>query len=158
MLFLFLCFFFFFFYNDYFFFFFFFFQAEDGIRDHCVTGVQTCALPISPIRRAQANRCDETALPVRRPFPDRALERRGECGIHGQRGSPEAQESVPPDRARDIAKVPFTGQEALRLPPTALDQNDACNGNRPLFGGPRENRGPAAARPTGETRHRCGRE
>src|SRR5438132_1974431 len=26
--------------------FYFFFQAEDGIRDHCVTGVQTCALPI----------------------------------------------------------------------------------------------------------------
>src|SRR5438034_6569457 len=31
---------------DVFLFFFFFFQAEDGIRDHCVTGVQTCALPI----------------------------------------------------------------------------------------------------------------
>src|SRR5947207_13051480 len=29
---------------------FFFFQAEDGIRDHCVTGVQTCALPIYSIR------------------------------------------------------------------------------------------------------------
>src|SRR5690348_17359397 len=28
-------------------FFFFFFQAEDGIRDGRVTGVQTCALPIS---------------------------------------------------------------------------------------------------------------
>src|SRR2546430_8598231 len=28
-------------------FFFFFFQAEDGIRDLTVTGVQTCALPIS---------------------------------------------------------------------------------------------------------------
>src|SRR5690606_40540681 len=28
------------------FFFFFFFQAEDGIRDFHVTGVQTCALPI----------------------------------------------------------------------------------------------------------------
>src|SRR5689334_24801993 len=27
--------------------FFFFFQAEDGIRDGTVTGVQTCALPIS---------------------------------------------------------------------------------------------------------------
>src|SRR5438034_11037575 len=27
----------------------FFFQAEDGIRDHCVTGVQTCALPISTV-------------------------------------------------------------------------------------------------------------
>src|SRR5699024_11943745 len=29
--------------------FFFFFQAEDGIRARNVTGVQTCALPISPI-------------------------------------------------------------------------------------------------------------
>ena len=29
-----------------FFLFFFFFQAEDGIRDDLVTGVQTCALPI----------------------------------------------------------------------------------------------------------------
>src|SRR5207249_9089522 len=29
-----------------FYFFFFFFQAEDGIRDRNVTGVQTCALPI----------------------------------------------------------------------------------------------------------------
>src|SRR3989441_9309731 len=28
--------------------FFFFFQAEDGIRDKLVTGVQTCALPIFP--------------------------------------------------------------------------------------------------------------
>src|SRR5260221_9015051 len=38
--------------------FFFFFQAEDGIRDHCVTGVQTCALPIStpaPIRSFSSN-------------------------------------------------------------------------------------------------------
>src|SRR2546422_8056960 len=28
---------------------FFFFQAEDGIRDVAVTGVQTCALPILPL-------------------------------------------------------------------------------------------------------------
>src|SRR5204862_6009367 len=33
----------------FFFFFFFFFQAEDGIRDLYVTGVQTCALPIYAI-------------------------------------------------------------------------------------------------------------
>src|SRR5207253_8258592 len=42
----------------------FFFQAEDGIRDGHVTGVQTCALPISPARavlpRARATR--RTAL------------------------------------------------------------------------------------------------
>src|SRR5256885_5432750 len=29
---------------------FFFFQAEDGIRDYKVTGVQTCALPISGVQ------------------------------------------------------------------------------------------------------------
>src|SRR5437016_10569567 len=39
---------FFFFFFFFIFFFFFFFQAEDGIRDWSVTGVQTCALPISP--------------------------------------------------------------------------------------------------------------
>src|SRR2546430_8787818 len=33
---------------------FFFFQAEDGIRDLTVTGVQTCALPILP-RRGRAH-------------------------------------------------------------------------------------------------------
>src|SRR2546422_5093943 len=32
---------------------FFFFQAEDGIRDVAVTGVQTCALPISSQQRAK---------------------------------------------------------------------------------------------------------
>src|SRR2546422_8762888 len=33
---------------------FFFFQAEDGIRDVAVTGVQTCALPIFAILRGEA--------------------------------------------------------------------------------------------------------
>src|SRR5205807_5324526 len=32
----------------------FFFQAEDGIRDYKVTGVQTCALPISKSKLAVA--------------------------------------------------------------------------------------------------------
>src|SRR5256885_5885917 len=36
-------------------FFFFFFQAEDGIRDYKVTGVQTCALPISTIQNTLVN-------------------------------------------------------------------------------------------------------
>src|SRR5256885_4737067 len=34
----------------------FFFQAEDGIRDYKVTGVQTCALPISHRPRAHPQR------------------------------------------------------------------------------------------------------
>src|SRR5256885_11575831 len=33
---------------------FFFFQAEDGIRDYKVTGVQTCALPISAFAQTTA--------------------------------------------------------------------------------------------------------
>src|SRR5436190_22184199 len=37
----------------------FFFQAEDGIRDHCVTGVQTCALPILIWRTCGSLRADE---------------------------------------------------------------------------------------------------
>src|SRR2546425_8180752 len=46
---------------------FFFFQAEDGIRDKLVTGVQTCALPILPHNLylhssiVQTRRYDETA-------------------------------------------------------------------------------------------------
>src|SRR5256885_14029529 len=36
---------------------FFFFQAEDGIRDYKVTGVQTCALPISENDVSRGNRC-----------------------------------------------------------------------------------------------------
>src|SRR5688572_31689726 len=36
--------------------FFFFFQAEDGIRDLTVTGVQTCALPISKTGVAMRSR------------------------------------------------------------------------------------------------------
>src|SRR5260221_850311 len=39
----------------------FFFQAEDGIRDHCVTGVQTCALPISRAEAAAAQRQSQDA-------------------------------------------------------------------------------------------------
>src|SRR5256885_8676589 len=43
--------------------FFFFFQAEDGIRDYKVTGVQTCALPICPRPHRLA-----TGMPCRLPL------------------------------------------------------------------------------------------
>src|SRR5688572_31819700 len=41
---------------------FFFFQAEDGIRDLTVTGVQTCALPICPFAGAPRARLFPGAL------------------------------------------------------------------------------------------------
>src|SRR6266852_7630665 len=46
--------------------FFFFFQAEDGIRDATVTGVQTCALPISSALALAAGW--EPVDPMRRDF------------------------------------------------------------------------------------------
>src|SRR5207244_9809193 len=49
---------------------FFFFQAEDGIRDDLVTGVQTCALPISLDRGLVQPRA--SALLGRRPPSHRA--------------------------------------------------------------------------------------
>src|SRR5439155_18590470 len=64
------------------FFFFFFFQAEDGIRDGHVTGVQTCALPILTLRRSESRpsrqRSARTAgrLPTPLPHAARSEERR----------------------------------------------------------------------------------
>src|SRR2546425_664651 len=49
-------------------FFFFFFQAEDGIRDKLVTGVQTCALPI------YAGLWDAEAWRALRPLVEGTLE------------------------------------------------------------------------------------
>src|SRR5258708_30543809 len=44
---------------------FFFFQAEDGIRDDLVTGVQTCALPIFVSTRANEKDLSEVPEEVR---------------------------------------------------------------------------------------------
>src|SRR3712207_8616409 len=48
--------------------FFFFFQAEDGIRDIGVTGVQTCALPISAASFVRPSRRSSNALSAGRSF------------------------------------------------------------------------------------------
>src|SRR5437879_6828378 len=53
----------------------FFFQAEDGIRDTSVTGVQTCALPIWSPRGARAS---ARARPSDRPRA-RSAHPRGGC-------------------------------------------------------------------------------
>src|SRR5262252_6822442 len=58
----------------------FFFQAEDGIRYHCVTGVQTCALPILHEEVPGRQRRDPDLEPlvdaVREPLRVRSEERR----------------------------------------------------------------------------------
>src|SRR5207249_5720965 len=71
---------------------FFFFQAEDGIRDRNVTGVQTCALPIlSPDRSGPPARTHFLAAPAWRgaggALPARARRRPGPgCGTPGGAG------------------------------------------------------------------------
>src|SRR5690349_21901340 len=83
---------FFFFVRSLFFFFFFFFQAEDGIRDLYVTGVQTCALPISRapssagrgIRLTATEGCHDPRYSELSRFWE--LERGADCGTFGLRG------------------------------------------------------------------------
>src|SRR5260370_25843365 len=57
---------------SYFICYFFFFQAEDGIRDSSVTGVQTCALPISSAQN------DEVRSKVINILSDRMIPQRAE--------------------------------------------------------------------------------
>src|SRR6266436_8490560 len=104
--------------------FFFFFQAEDGIRDVAVTGVQTCALPISePVRRVWRDaeicrswpspsvyaRCSSPSIGGPEPLHDNApdpaaLLRRDGCKpirIFGQRPTPTLCDIRADDRQFD---------------------------------------------------------
>src|SRR5688500_20206705 len=55
---------------------FFFFQAEDGIRDYKVTGVQTCALPISERWKGSRSRSRGPCGCSRSPSPPPGSEER----------------------------------------------------------------------------------
>src|SRR2546430_9178197 len=72
--------------------FFFFFQAEDGIRDLTVTGVQTCALPISPLEavcdpraRAAAGAARRAGVRARDRADAESAARRGGSAALGER-------------------------------------------------------------------------
>src|SRR5688500_19408031 len=69
---------------------FFFFQAEDGIRDYKVTGVQTCALPISPPHLQRSIGMRRTAKVQRRAVQrDCRHHHRGDGGHAQLRGGAE---------------------------------------------------------------------
>src|SRR2546422_10518431 len=94
--------------------FFFFFQAEDGIRDVAVTGVQTCALPLTtwsharrPVRppNAAASRAARIRTRVRRsPRVTSLAPRRG-------------RSAWPRDRSRRRHTRARAGSDRDRAPP-----------------------------------------
>src|SRR5205807_4218775 len=64
---------------------FFFFQAEDGIRDYKVTGVQTCALPIFLVA-ATATLAAQAPKPAARPAAPAAPRAAAVAPAAGARG------------------------------------------------------------------------
>src|SRR5256885_6291135 len=60
---------------------FFFFQAEDGIRDYKVTGVQTCALPISRLRSSLVVMLSEALEARSEGDRNRGLQRLGDVSL-----------------------------------------------------------------------------
>src|SRR2546422_8848229 len=87
---------------------FFFFQAEDGIRDVAVTGVQTCALPIHDHREKDRQRG------LRVPVLDREEER--EESAEEVPGREEAREQEDPSRPPLPQVVPATTPQAFPVP------------------------------------------
>src|SRR5258708_10935093 len=77
---------------------FFFFQAEDGIRDDLVTGVQTCALPI--LAAAIAN----VAANTRWPRPLRTAWRRTPTRTRGGHGANSALARDAESSSHDMAR------------------------------------------------------
>src|SRR3712207_3442407 len=97
----------------------FFFQAEDGIRDIGVTGVQTCALPISRPPAATPSRSTSRrrtgSWPRRTPaWGSRAASRRSWTSLPG--GAPQVRAStrtLPPSQVRADMGGPGTARATV---------------------------------------------
>src|SRR5690348_18024150 len=80
----------------------FFFQAEDGIRDGRVTGVQTCALPISnPVRHGRQGLGGGQVRHVYRRLQKRVDQRDRGVVATNQRGVPKKHGSQPVLRSEE---------------------------------------------------------
>src|SRR5205807_4209016 len=109
--------------------FFFFFQAEDGIRDYKVTGVQTCALPIYE-RAPGEGRAGVPDGAVRRgPRHRRAGGRRRDEGTRpGGRLDHEAVRGGPREGATRGGRHAVLG-EAVREGPGAVPGEEVSPGD-----------------------------
>src|SRR3712207_8313662 len=82
---------------------FFFFQAEDGIRDIGVTGVQTCALPISS--KFVSNTMGIIVQPNKAIIGENAFEHESGIHTHGIISNPLAYEPISPELRSEERRV-----------------------------------------------------
>src|SRR5690625_2854169 len=160
----------------------FFFQAEDGIRDGHVTGVQTCALPIlaplpawTPTCTAGRDARTVAPAPAVRPAAGGGTERHRVAGGRGRAGPPLGRwcahgpsRGRPPSAGggtRQLAARPVRGAgparcraaggaEPAERPPAGLPVAPG-RGGRAVAGGPRRGvpgRGRRARRSSGDRR------
>src|SRR6185295_9630611 len=132
------------------FFFVFFFQAEDGIRDIGVTGVQTCALPIC--RRSQCAQPDDD-----RQRPDADHRRRRGARLRGH----DARREAVGLRAADAQRAGQPVVAFVRQPPRLLDvsvraseagRDDRSGAHRAQRAVPRDRQRRRSAAPEGDER------
>src|ERR1035437_9912502 len=137
----------------------FFFQAEDGIRDIGVTGVQTCALPISYRRAGHSQRDSAYPYQFRVKFAAHLF------AVHGQRDQVrnEPRQLIPAHAKCIFPHMPAetTSGRVVRCA-TPWGSRDPYTGeNRSAHGGahlrrsalasPRSSRADTSTRPTGRT-------
>src|SRR5262249_57761359 len=96
-------------------------EAEGGIRDWSVTGVQTCALPISGVRPPAGSGADRG----RAPFPGRAT-----AGLRRESGCRAADVDGPVPDAPGQQRLPVRGM-------TFGDRKSVVEGKRVGMGGRR---------------------
>src|SRR5256885_12948735 len=106
----------------------FFFQAEDGIRDYKVTGVQTCALPICgvpdrAVHRERSRDRSRLALPRRAPVTVPARMRQVLTEARQQRLAPAA------GRLREIGRASCRERVQISVVAGSLEKKNVNTGN-----------------------------
>src|SRR5229473_4860834 len=107
--------------------FFFFFQAEDGIRDKLVTGVQTCALPISSQRKPRILMSSK-AEPEPRAEPEAAV-----AAPEISQATTERAATIPGSehrRIRTLVTYGMTPEQVAGLYEASLNEVRRIIGNR----------------------------
>src|SRR2546430_8761354 len=108
---------------------FFFFQAEDGIRDSTVTGVQTCALPILSDGRAARRRGSRRRTPRRRtarPPATHATDRRDRTALARRRCRRAARPRAKP-RSDQIGRASCRERVEMSVAAVSLKKKKRIN-------------------------------